>query len=246
MRALEVVRPDGSVLPARVFVDPAQVPVATVILAHGAGAPQAHPFMVRAAGALALRRLAVVTFDFPYTAAGRKLPDKAPVLERAFLDVIAWARTRDDLPTPLVIGGKSMGGRMASHVAAHHAEAAGTLAGLVFLGYPLHPPARPTQRRDAHLPLIRVPMFFVQGSRDALGTPDELRPVLTTLTADATLYVVEGADHGFAVSRRATPREPVPGGGVTPRATTDVLTDAWDAVARWVAERADTTGSRHG
>ena len=219
MRAVQVVRRDGSVVPARVFVDSARVPAATVILAHGAGAPQAHPFMVRAAEALAARRLAVVTFDFPYAAAGRRLPDKAPVLERAFLDVIAWARTRDDLPRPLAIGGKSMGGRMASHVAAHHADAAGALVGLVFLGYPLHPPAQPARRRDAHLPLIRVPMIFVQGSRDAFGTPDELRPVLAALAADAELHVVDGADHGFAVpgAWRSTPsRRPAREPGARP------------------------------
>lgn len=201
-------------------------PLATLVLAHGAGAPQAHPFMVGAAESLASRRLAVVTFDFPYTAAGRKLPDKAPVLERAYLDVIAWVRGQDDLPRSLAIGGKSMGGRMASHVAAHHAETAGALCGIVCLGYPLHPPDKPTQRRDVHLPLIRVPMLFVQGSRDGFGTPDELRPVLAALPAGADLHVVEDGDHGFATPRRLG------------RSAADVLGGVWDVVAAWVGRHA--------
>ena len=126
---------------------------------------------------------------------------------------------------------------MASHVAAHHADAAGALVGLVFLGYPLHPPAQPATRRDAHLPLIRVPMIFVQGSRDAFGTPDELRPVLATLAADAELHVVDGADHGFAVPRRGAQHAVAQAGSGARGAAGDVLTGAWDAVARWVGAR---------
>jgi predicted alpha/beta-hydrolase family hydrolase len=222
-----VVRGDGSILPARLYVDPTRAPLVTLVLAHGAGAGQAHPFMVCAAEALAMRGVAVVTFDFPYTAAGRRLPDKAPVLERAFLDAIAWVRTRDDLPRPLAIGGKSMGGRMASHVAAYHADEAGALEGLVFLGYPLHPPAKPLQRRDAHLPLLRSPMLFVQGGRDAFGTPDELQQVMVALSAPASLHVVEAADHGFGLPRRADPAA--------------ALAEVWDVVAAWVRDRVQTS-----
>lgn len=225
-----VVRAEGPDLPARVYAARACAPLVTLILAHGAGAPQVHPFMVRAAEALAARDVAVVTFDFPYTAAGRRVPDKAPVLERAFLDVIAWARTRDDLPRPLAIGGKSLGGRMASHVAALHPDEAGSLAGLVVFGYPLHPPARPSQRRDAHLPLIRVPMLFVQGRRDAFGTPDELRAALATVSAPASLHVVEDADHGFAIRRRAG------------RDAATTLAAVWDVAAAWLKERTPAAG----
>ena len=224
--AAQAARTGGGELPVRLYQAAGTEPVATLVRAHGAGAPQAHPFMVQAAEQLASRPLAVVTFDFPYKAEGRKLPDKAPVLEQAYLDVIAWVRQREGLPRSLAIGGKSMGGRMASHVAAHHAAAAGRLCGLVFLGYPLHPPDKPAQRRDAHLPLIQAPMLFVQGSRDSFGTPDELRPVLASLAAEATLHVVEGGDHGFAVSKR------------TGAVAADVLDAVWDTVAGWVRSRA--------
>ncbi|HET7187009.1 MAG TPA: alpha/beta family hydrolase, partial [Gemmatimonadaceae bacterium] len=135
-------------------------PVAALVLAHGAGAGQMSRFMVRAAQELASRRLTTATFDFPYITSGRKVPDRAPVLEGAWRAAIDSARGRfGDLP--LFIGGKSMGGRMASHVAAQ--GEIGPLAGVVFLGYPLHPPGRPEQRRDTHLPAIAAPMLFVQG-----------------------------------------------------------------------------------
>ena len=144
---------------------------AALVLAHGAGAGQMSQFMVKAARELAARGLTIATFDFPYMAAGRKVPDRAPVLEGAWLNAIDEARQQFG-SLPLFIGGKSMGGRMASHVAAH--GSVGTISGLVFLGYPLHPPGRPDQRRDAHLPAIAQPMLFVQGSRDTFGTAEEI------------------------------------------------------------------------
>lgn len=193
----------GGALSARHYVAAAgDVPEATFVFAHGAGAGQRHPFMVAYAEGLSERGVDTVTFDFPYMEAKRRLPDRAPVLEQAYLAVIRAARDlRGAGAHPLFIGGKSMGGRMASHVAARRASAAGPLAGLVFLGYPLHPPGRPDQRRDAHLPDIAVPMLFVQGERDTFGTPDELRPVLKRLTAPVELMVVGGGDHSLAVPR---------------------------------------------
>lgn len=191
-----------------------------LILAHGAGAGQHSPFMVRIANALAERGLVVVTFDFPYVAAGRKLPDAAPVLERAWRETIEAIRAAPDLAAlPLFIGGKSMGGRMASHVAA---QGAAGLAGLVFLGYPLHPPGRPQQRRDAHLPAIREPMLFVQGERDAFGTAEEIRALLPRLSA-AALHVVPSGDHSFKVPAK---------GGLS---QTAVEREVVEAVARWTA-----------
>jgi hypothetical protein len=179
---------------------------------------------------LAERGIDVVTFNFPYMDAKRRVPDRAPVLEQAWLAVIADTRRRvPSAARALFIGGKSMGGRMASHVAAHHAEAAGPLAGLVFLGYPLHPPGRLDQLRDAHLPAIAVPMLFVQGSRDTFGTPDELRPVLARLHARADLHVVEGGDHSLGT------RSPRPSGpGSDRRRSGEVLDDVYDRVAAWV------------
>jgi uncharacterized protein len=145
--------------------------------------------------------MAAATFDFPYMAAGRKVPDKTDVLEHAWREAIAAARERfPDLP--LFIGGKSMGGRIASHVAA---AGAADIRGLVFLGYPLHPPGKPDQRRDAHLPRIGQPMLFVQGTRDAFGTADEIR-ALTGRLERATLHEVEGGDHSFKVSGRGAPK----------------------------------------
>jgi uncharacterized protein len=174
---------------------------AALILAHGAGAGQSSPFMVRMVRGLSARRLEVVTFDFPYIAAGRRLPDPAPVLEQAWRAEIDRVRRDPHLSNlPLFIGGKSMGGRLASHVAAQ--GIAPPVAGLVFLGYPLHPPGKPHQRRDAHLPAVREPMLFVQGERDAFGTASEIRELLPRLSAGVTLHVVAGGDHSFKVPAR--------------------------------------------
>lgn len=179
-------------------------PVAALVLAHGAGAGQMSRFMVRAAQELALRRITTATFDFPYITAGRKVPDRAPVLEGAWREAIDAARGRfGDLP--LVIGGKSMGGRMASHVAAQ--GGIGEVAGVVFLGYPLHPPGKPEQRRDAHLPAIGEPMLFIQGSRDTFGTAAEIAALLPSLQR-ATLHEIAGGDHSFSVPGGKTKQEP--------------------------------------
>ena len=171
---------------------------ALLVLAHGAGAGQGHPFMVRTARGLAARGVDVVTFDFPYMQTGRKVPDKAPVLEQAFHEAIATARTMSRARR-VFIGGKSMGGRMATHLVAAGVP---DVAGIVALGYPLHPPGRPDQLRVAHLPSIRVPTLIVQGERDTFGTPDELRPYVAQIPGPATLHVVEGGDHSLAVRGR--------------------------------------------
>ena len=180
---------------------PADGPAA-IVLAPGAGAGARSPFMVQAAGGLAARGLAAATFDFPYMAAGRGVPDKPAVLEAAWRDAILEARDR--LPgRRLFAGGKSMGGRIASQVAAADDAGAG-LAGLVFFGYPLHPPGRPAQLRDAHLPAIGAPMLFLQGSRDAFGTAEEIRRLLPRLV-QATVHEIEGADHSFRIAGRGAP-----------------------------------------
>jgi predicted alpha/beta-hydrolase family hydrolase len=166
-----------------------------LVLAHGAGAGQTHPFMVSIARGLAARGIFIVTFDFPYMRERRKVPDRAPILESAFRDVIATAKeTAPELP--LFVGGKSMGGRMATHLGA---QALDGLRGIVVFGYPLHPPGRPDQPRTAHLPSIVAPVLIVQGERDTFGTPDELRPVLKTMTSAVTLHVVDGGDHSLTV-----------------------------------------------
>jgi predicted alpha/beta-hydrolase family hydrolase len=170
----------------------------TLILGHGAGAAQSHPFMIDMATRLAARGIDVVTFDFLYITRGKKLPDRNETLEATWHAAIAATRARSGLPTDrLFIGGKSMGGRIASQVAA-----TGTprIAGLVYLGYPLHPPKKPQLRRDVHLPRIAVPMLFVQGTRDPLGTAKELK-LLARKLPRASVHVVEGGDHSLNLPR---------------------------------------------
>ena len=195
---------------------------AVLVLAHGAGAGQKHPFMVSTARELAARSVDVATFDFPYMAQGRHAPDRAPVLEQAFRVAIDEAR-RWSRAARLVIGGKSMGGRMATHLGAQKERREGVpgdraldgLAGIVVLGYPLHPPGKPDQPRTAHLPSITAPVLIIQGERDTFGTPDELAPVLKTMHAPVTLHVVARGDHSLAVRGQKTP-------------------DFYDVIERWI------------
>jgi predicted alpha/beta-hydrolase family hydrolase len=172
----------------------------TLILGHGAGAGQSSSFMVSFATALAGRGIETVTFDFLYMEQGRRLPDSKDKLEACYLAVIATVARRKRGRGALAIGGKSMGGRIASQVAAGDAP---DVAGLVLLGYPLHPPGKHDQLRAKHLSQIKAPILFVQGSRDAFGTPQELRPILAKLAAPSELYEVAGGDHSFKVLKRA-------------------------------------------
>jgi predicted alpha/beta-hydrolase family hydrolase len=176
--------------------------VAALLLAPGAGADQRSHFMVLAAKALAARGITTATFDFPYMADGRTVPDKPAVLEAHWRSMIASAADQSALANlPLFIGGKSMGGRIASQVAAQQIEG---VRGLVFLGYPLHPPGKPEQRRDRHLPDIREPMLFVQGTRDPFGTAAEIRALLPRLHSRADLHEVADGDHSFKVRLSVT------------------------------------------
>ena len=171
---------------------------AACVVGHGAGAGRNSPFMVRFAKGMAERGVSAATFDFPYMAAKRGAPDKPAVLEASWRAAVdEAARIFDGLP--LFIGGKSMGGRIASHIASQGTPG---LAGVFFLGYPLHPPGAPEKRRDAHLPAIAEPMLFVQGSRDTFGTSDEIAALLPTLQR-ATLHVVDDGDHSFKVRARS-------------------------------------------
>jgi predicted alpha/beta-hydrolase family hydrolase len=205
----------------------------TLILGHGAGANQTSGFMVHFATSLAASGVDTVTFNFAYTEQGRRVPDKNDKLESCWRAVIATVLS-GDLPAgkgeeaagrKLVIGGKSMGGRIASQIASRPATAGEeNIAGLVFLGYPLHPPGRPDKLRSAHLAGIRAPMLFVQGSRDAFGTPDELRAALAGVTA-ADLYVVDGGDHSFKVPKR---------GAISQEQVHDAVLDE---IVRWMRAR---------
>jgi predicted alpha/beta-hydrolase family hydrolase len=173
----------------------------TLLLAHGAGANQLSSFMRMFASGMAGRGFDAMTFNFLYAEQGRRAPDPKAKLEFCYRSVIQASLGLKKLKrNHLVIGGKSMGGRIASQVAA---EDASKISGVVFLGYPLHPPGKPEQLRDAHLKAIRTPMLFVQGSRDAFGTPDELRAVINRDRLPATFCEIEGGDHSFKVPKSA-------------------------------------------
>jgi hypothetical protein len=194
-------------------------PAPTLVFGHGAGAGREHPWMRRVASGLSDRGVAVATFDFPYMAEGRKRPDPGPVLEGAFADI--WAEIAGALPSGVTVfaGGKSMGGRIASQAAAR-----GLLvpkpSGLVFFGYPLHPPGKPAQRRDRHLSAIDVPMLFLHGTRDPFGSPEEMRELVAGFPL-ATLEIIEGGDHSLIAAKRNDPEQAS-------------LARALDAAAKWM------------
>lgn len=190
------------------------------VLAHGAGAGMRHPFMEAVAESLAERGVASLRYQFPYMEAGKKRPDRAPVAQataRAAVD----AGRRELSGLPLFAGGKSFGGRMTSQAAAESALPG--VAGLVFLGFPLHAAGKPGTDRAAHLADVTVPMLFVQGTRDALADLDLLRPLLDDLGDRAVLHVVEGGDHSFRVLKRSG------------RTDAEVLAEIADAVERFSA-----------
>ncbi len=161
----------------------------TILLGHGAGADQLSGFMRMVAAGLATRGLDAMTFNFIYKEKGKSVPDPKAKLESCYRAVIDAAIKHQKLKgNKLVIGGKSMGGRIASQVAAAEGE---RVAGLVFLGYPLHPPGRPDKMRDEHLPEVKAPMLFCQGSRDAFGTEDEIKAIINEGTEQGTIQVAE-------------------------------------------------------
>ncbi len=191
--------------------------LATLILAHGAGAPRTHPFMVDIATRIAKQGVDVVTFNFLYAEAGRKLPDRPELLEACWRAAIATVRASRGLPTEqLFIGGKSMGGRVATRIAS--ANEGLVLAGVVLLGYPLHPPGRPETVREEILG-VGQPMLVVQGTRDAFGSAAEME-VLLASRPRAKVHAVVGGDQSL----------------VLPRAQSEEQSPALDAVATAIAE----------
>src|SRR5215831_854978 len=193
----------------------------TIILGHGAGADQLSGFMRMAAEGLAARGFDAMTFNFLYKEQKRGAPDPKAKLESCYRAVIAAALKERKLKgNRLVIGGKSMGGRIASQVAAESAEG---IAGLVYLGYPLHPPGRLDKLRDEHLPKIKPRMLFVQGSRDAFGTEEEIRSIIKKHKLKADLYIVASGDHSFKVPKSIKPQP-------------QVYEEVMDEVARWCRE----------
>lgn len=165
-----------------------------VLLTPGAGAGADQAALVAVDDALAEVGVPVLRMDFPYRLAGRKSPDRPPVLIRAVRDGAArLAEEAGVRPADVVLGGRSMGGRMCSMAVAEGLPA----AGLVLISYPLHPPGRPEKARTEHLPDIEVPCLFVSGTRDTFGTPAELEDATKAIAGDVTHTWIEGGDHGL-------------------------------------------------
>ncbi len=171
-----------------------------LVLAHGAGAGMRHPFMESLALALAEKGIATFRYQFPYMEERRKIPDAPAVLTATVASAVQAASTAaPDLP--IFAGGKSMGGRMSSQAAALNLLP--SVRGLVFFGFPLHPPNNPGIKRAEHLAKVPMPMLFLQGTRDTLAGLKLLRPICAKLKPRATLYIVETADHSFHVLKKS-------------------------------------------
>lgn len=199
-----------------------QVPeraIACYVMAHGAGAGMAHPFMAAVADGLGERRIATLRYQFPSMEQGLRRPDR-PALAHATVRAAVEAAARLAPSLPSIAGGKSFGGRMTSQ-----AQAAAPLPGvrgLAFLGFPLHPAGKPSDDRAKHLSEVRIPMLFLQGSRDALASMQLLMPLVERLGDTATLKPIQDADHSFHVPARSC------------RTDTQVLTEMLAALAAWV------------
>lgn len=188
-----VIRWGGGAAPGR-WARPRRPSGPAVLLAHGAGAGQDHPGITALRDGLARRGHPVLTFDYPYMEAGRRFPDRREVLLECHRAAAAWLRRR--FPR-FVMAGRSMGGRMASYLAA----AGEPCAGLVLYAYPLHPAGRPDRPRADHLPEVRAPMLFFTGSRDSMALPEMVDRWLRPLER-AEIEIVPGADHGFRTPKR--------------------------------------------
>jgi predicted alpha/beta-hydrolase family hydrolase len=173
-----------------------------IVVGHGAGAGMDHPFMVGFCRAIAEQGVSALRFNFPYMEAGRRTPDRAAYAIDTFRAAVAAASARTG-DRPVFGGGKSYGGRMASMAAAEGVP----VAGLVFLGYPLHPPGKPEQVRDEHLYALKIPMLFLQGTKDPFADQERLGAVLAKLGDRATYVPFEGAGHSFERSRKDDQRD---------------------------------------
>jgi uncharacterized protein len=191
---------------------------ACYVLAHGAGAGMRHPFMGAIAEALAARGIATLRYQFPYMEQGSRRPD-VPAVAHATVRAAAAEAARALPGVALVAGGKSFGGRMTSQAQA--TTPLPGVRGLAFLGFPLHPAGKPSDERAAHLAEVRVPMLFLQGTRDALADLSLMRPLCERLAPRATLHILDDADHSFHVLKRS---------GTT---DADVLRDLARITASW-------------
>jgi predicted alpha/beta-hydrolase family hydrolase len=195
-----------------------------VLLAHGAGSGRETPALREVADALAAGGVPSLRFDYPYRQRGRRSPDRAPVLAAATRDAAARLAARAGLdPGRLVLGGRSMGGRYCSLVAADPDDPVPAL-GLVLLGYPLHPSGKPDQLRVEHFPRLHVPCLFISGTRDSLAGREELAAAARTIPGPVSFHWLEGADHAYRPLK------------ATGRSADDVVAEVADVAARWVTE----------
>lgn len=202
---------------------------ACYVLAHGAGAGMTHPFMTAVAEGLFARGVATLRFQFPYMERKSKRPD-SPKLAQLTVRAAVAAAARLAPGVPLVAGGKSFGGRMTSQAQAESPLPG--VRGIAFLGFPLHPAGRPSDARAKHLFDVRVPMLFLQGSRDNLADPALIRVLVKRLGSRTTLKVLADADHSFHVPAR------------TGRQDADVRAELLDAFADWIDTTMDTTANQ--
>ena len=193
---------------------------ACYVMAHGAGAGMTHPFLSSFANALAERGIATLRYQFPYMERGSKRVDSPKVAHAAVRAAVAEAARRAP-GLALFAGGKSFGGRMTSQAQA--ASPMPGVRGLVFLGFPLHPAGKPADERGAHLADVRIPMLFLQGTRDELADLSLLRPLVERLGTRATLRLFDDADHSFHVPAR------------TGRKDAEIRQEVADAMAEWIA-----------
>jgi hypothetical protein len=196
-----------------------------LVMAHGAGAGMNHSFMTAMANELAAARIGTLRYQFPYMEQRRRVPDKQPVLLATVTAAVKLAAKLAP-KLPLFVGGKSMGGRMTSLAASEQKLEA--VRGLIFLGFPLHPPKRPSTKRAEHLNLVKQPMLFLQGTRDDLADLSLLRPICESLGPQAKLHIIEGADHSFHVLKRSGKTDP------------EVLTELSRTVKAWTTAHSAT------
>ena len=206
-------------------------PWAVYVFAHGAGAGMNHPFMVRASETLEARGVATHRYEFPYMQAKKSRPDPPAVAEAAVRKAVAEA-ARQHSGLPIFAGGKSFGGRMTSQ--AQSSQPMPGVRGLIFFGFPLHPPGRPGIDRAKHLTSVDVPMLFLQGTRDEFAQLDLLKQVVNGLGERATVHLIEEGDHSFKVPKRVGKTE------------ADVMNELADTVQRWLERAVTSTAAPRG
>jgi len=215
-RAIKIAVDGGQV--SGLLVEP-EKPRACYVLAHGAGVGMQHVFMATVAMGLAQRRIATVRYNFPYMEQKRRRPD-SPKLAQAAVRAAVGEAARSLRDIPLFAGGKSYGGRMTSQAQAE--EPLERVRGLIFLGFPLHAPGQPSSERAEHLSSVKVPMLFLQGTRDEFAEGDYLKPLIKRLGGRATLKPFESADHSFHVAAK------------TGRTDVEVMEELLDTTVSWI------------